>query len=56
MNGANPKSGNKYIYRKYSYRSQYYNRYYKYGYDKRYGGYAKSARNVTSAAKKQNKK
>lgn len=31
MNGAYPKSGSKYIYRKYSYRSRYYNRYYKYG-------------------------
>lgn len=44
MNGANPKSGGKYIYRKYSYRSRYYNQYYKYGYGGRYGssgGYGK---------------
>ena len=38
MNGANPKSGGKYIYRKYSYRSRYYNQYARYGYG-RYGGY-----------------
>lgn len=31
MNGAYPNSGNKYIYRRYSYRSRYYSRYYKYG-------------------------
>ena len=31
MNGAYPKSGTKYIYRKYSYRSRYYNHYHKYG-------------------------
>lgn len=31
MNGAYPNSGNKYVSRKYSYRSRYYSRYYKYG-------------------------
>ncbi len=40
MNGANPKSGGKYIYRKYSYRSRYYSQYYKYGYGN--NGYRKS--------------
>lgn len=56
MNGANPKSQGKYIYRKYSYRSQYYNRYYKYGYDKHYGGYANHRKNVYSAASKKSEK
>ena len=40
MNGAHPKSNGKYIYRKYSYRSKYYNQYYKYGYDKNYSNTA----------------
>lgn len=35
MNGANPRSGGKYIYRKYSYRSKYYR--YGYGYSRKYG-------------------
>ena len=39
MNGANPRSGKRYIYRKYSYRSQYYNYNYAYSYrnSSRYG-------------------
>lgn len=36
MNGANPRSGGKYIYRRYSYRGRYYNNYYRYAYASRY--------------------
>lgn len=44
MNGANPRSNGKYVYRKYSYRSRYYHHYYKYGYSGRYGrSYSKSS-------------
>lgn len=36
MNGAYPRSGGKYVYRKYSYRGKYYNNYYKSTYASRY--------------------